>query len=191
MLDFFANTEEIGQKYLRALQSYYEVFFAEEEKRIRPKLDIALKNAKASAKKLHVSDLLEQLFQGLRFVELAEFDNLILAPSYWSTPIVIYSDMEDNRRILTFGAPPEDSLVPGEVILDAVLQALKALSDPTRLRVPTVTHHLHVLRLAGLVNYTLERKNERQYSARLETVSTIFASLNSFLAQTDRDPDVS
>lgn len=168
MFDFFANTEEIGQKYLRVLQSYYEVFFAEEENRIQPKLDIALENAKASVKKLHVSDLLEQLFQGLRFVELVEFDNLILAPSYWSTPIVIYSDMEDNRRILTFGArPAEDSLVPGEVILDAVLQALKALSDPTRLRVPTVTHHLHVLRLAGLVNYTLERKNERQYSARL------------------------
>lgn len=177
---------------MRALQSYYEVFFAKEEKRIRPKLNIALKSAKASAKKLHVSDLLEQLFQGLRFVELAEIDNLILAPSYWSTPIAIYSDMDSNRRILTFGArPAEDSLVPGEVIPDAVLQALKALSDPTRLRAPTVTNHLHVLRLAGLVNYTLERKNERQYSARLETVSTIFAALNTFLVQTDRDPDVS
>lgn len=207
MLDFWANTEEIGLKYLKALQSYHEVFFAEEEKRIQPKLELALENARKSAKQLPLSDLLEQLFQGLRFVELAEFENLILAPSYWSTPIVIYSDVGKNSRILTFGArPPEDSLVPGEVIPDAVLQALKALSDPTRLRIlrylahenltpaelsrrlrlraPTVTHHLLVLRLAGLVNYTLEKKNERQYSSRLETVAATFKSLQSFLKKT-------
>ncbi|MCH7663105.1 MAG: helix-turn-helix transcriptional regulator, partial [Chloroflexi bacterium] len=136
MLDFWANTEEIGHGYLKALQSYHEVFFEEEESRIRPKLEIALETAKESAKQQPLSELLEHLFQGLRFVELAEFDNLILAPSYWSTPIVIYGDVDKSTRILTFGArPPEDSLVPGEVIPDAVLQALKALSDPTRLRI--------------------------------------------------------
>ena len=212
MLDFWANTEEIGQKYLKALQSYHEVFFAEEEKRIQPKLEVALENAKKSAKQQPLSDLLEQLFQGLRFVELAEFEKLILAPSYWSTPIVIYSDVDKNSRILTFGArPAEDSLVPGEVIPDAVLQALKALSDPTRLRIlrylahenltpaelsrrlrlraPTVTHHLLVLRLAGLVNYTLEKKNERQYSSRLETVAATFKALKSFLEKTSPELD--
>lgn len=212
MLDFWANTEEIGQKYLKALQSYHEVFFAEEEKRIQPKLEAAFENARKSAKQQSLSDLLEQLFQGLRFVELVEFENLILAPSYWSTPIVIYSDIDKNSRILTFGArPPEDSLVPGEVIPGAILQALKALSDPTRLRIlrylenenltpaelsrrlrlraPTVTHHLHVLRLAGLVNYTLERKNERQYSARMEAVSSVFKALKAFLEKIDVEPD--
>lgn len=212
LLDFWANTEEIGHKYLKALQAYQEAFFAEEEHRIRPKLETALENAKESAKKLPVSDLLEQLFQGLRFVELAEFDDLILAPSYWSTPIVIYSDIDKHTRILTFGArPAEDSLVPGEVIPDVVLQALKALSDPTRLRIlrylvsekltpaelsrrlrlraPTVTHHLLALRLAGLVSYILERKNERQYSARMETVSSVFKALKAFLEQSDVELD--
>ena len=213
MLDFWANTEEIGHGYLKALQAYFEVFFAEEENRIRPKLEIALADAREAAKQKPNAELLEQLFQGLRFIELAEFDNLILAPSYWSTPIVIYGDVDKSTRILTFGArPPEDSLVPGEVIPDALLQALKALSDPTRLRIirylaneiltpaelsrrlrlraPTVTHHLHVLRLARLVSYTLEKKNERHYSARKEIVAATFEALKAFLEQTDNDLDV-
>lgn len=210
MLDFWAKSEEIGGGYLKALQSYQEVFFAEEENRIRPKLETALANAQELAEKEAIPDLLEQLFQGLRFLELADFKNLILAPSYWSTPIVIYSDVDVSTRILTFGArPPEDSLVPGEVIPDIVLQSLKALSDSTRLRIlrylvgesltpaelarrlrlraPTVTHHLHVLRLAGLVSFTLEKKNERHYSARVETVASAYEALKSFLEHTDLD----
>ncbi|MDH3943778.1 MAG: helix-turn-helix domain-containing protein [Anaerolineae bacterium] len=210
MLDFWANTEKIGEGYLKAMQSYYEVFFAEEENRIRPKLEAALERAKKQAAEEPLSDLLEDLFQGLRFVELAEFETLILAPSYWSTPIVIYSDIDKDTRILTFGArPPEDSLVPGETIPGLVLQSLKALSDPTRLRImrylvaenltpaelsrrlrlraPTVTHHLHNLRLAGLVNYTLEKKNERLYSARIETVTSTYQALKDFLERADAD----
>lgn len=206
LLDFWANTEEIGERYLKAMQSYHEVFFAEEENRIRPKLEAALARAKKQAAEEPLPDLLEDLFQGLRFVELAEFETLILAPSYWSTPIVIYGDIDKDTRILTFGArPPEDSLVPGETIPGLVLQSLKALSDPTRLRImrylvaenltpaelsrrlrlraPTVTHHLHTLRLAGLVNYTLEKKNERLYSARIETVHAACDALTDFLAE--------
>ena len=78
------------------------------------------------------------------------------------------------RGILLFGARPTGaSLVPGELVPDALLRSLKALSDPTRLRIlhyltleprtpaqlarqlrlraPTVIHHLKALRLAGLV----------------------------------------
>lgn len=212
LLDFWANTEAIGEGYLKAMQSYHEVFFAEEENRIRPRLEAALERAKIQAEKEPLPDLLEDLFQGLRFVELAEFKTLILAPSYWSTPIVIYSDIDQDTRILTFGArPPEDSLVPGETIPGGVLQSLKALSDPTRLRIlrylvaesltpaelsrrlrlraPTVTHHLHTLRLAGLVKYTLEKKNERLYSARIETVAATCDALTDFLEEGEVDAD--
>lgn len=210
LLDFWANTEEIGEKYLTALQSYHEVFFAEEENRILPKLERALENAKEVAKKQPISELLEDLFQGLTFVDLAEFDNLILAPSYWSTPIVIYGDVDKSTRILTFGArPAEDSLVPGEVIPDMVLRGLKAMSDPTRLRIlrylvnenltpaelsrrlrlraPTVTHHLNVLRLATLVKYTYEKKNATQYSASVERVAATFESLKRFLEKSEEE----
>jgi DNA-binding transcriptional ArsR family regulator len=109
------------------------------------------------------------------------------------------------RRIFLFGArPPDASLIPGEVVPDALLRALKALSDPTRLRIlhylteeplapaqlarrlrlraPTVTHHIRTLRLAGLVQLTLgEGKETKQYAARSEAVAAAFASLKGFL----------
>ncbi|MBW8010483.1 MAG: winged helix-turn-helix transcriptional regulator [Chloroflexi bacterium] len=213
-LDSWARAGEMGNGYLSALLSYFEVFFAEEENRIRPKLEAGLKRAQELADEAPVADLLEELFQGLRFVELANYDRLILAPSFWSTPIVFYSDLDENSRILTFGSrPPEDSLVPGEVVPDAVLKALKALSDPTRLRIlrylvrehlapaelsrrlrlraPTVTHHLLALRLAGLVGYTYKSKNELLYSARLDTVTATYISLKAFLEESSIETEPS
>jgi DNA-binding transcriptional ArsR family regulator len=104
-----------------------------------------------------------------------------------------------------FGARPADaSLVPGEAIPESLLRVLKALSDPTRLRIlhdlsqesltpaeltrrlrlraPTVTHHLKVLRLAGLVQMTLsEGKRTKRYAARSEAVAAFCASLQTFL----------
>ncbi len=111
------------------------------------------------------------------------------------------------REILLFGArPPEDSLVPGELVPDALLRSLKALSDPTRLRIlhyltleprtpaqlarqlrlraPTVIHHLKALRLAGLVQLRLgEDKQDRGYAARPEMVKAACESLSDFLGE--------
>jgi DNA-binding transcriptional ArsR family regulator len=113
--------------------------------------------------------------------------------------------VSDERALRLFGArPPEASLVPGETVPDALLQALKALSDPTRLRIlhylseeplsptelarrlrlraPTVVHHLKTLRLAGLVQVTLgESKETKRYAARPEAVKAAFGSLEGFL----------
>jgi DNA-binding transcriptional ArsR family regulator len=105
---------------------------------------------------------------------------------------------------MLFGARPADiSLVPGETVPDAMLRSLKALADPTRLKIlrylgessytptqlarllrlraPTVIHHLNDLRLAGLVHLTLEGGGEKRYEARLETVISTFTTLKSFL----------
>jgi DNA-binding MarR family transcriptional regulator len=74
--------------------------------------------------------------------------------------------------------PPEVAFIPGEVILDAMLRALKAFFGPARLhnlrylsnkpqppsqltkklqlQSPKVIQHLNNLRLAGIVYVTLE-----------------------------------
>ena len=106
--------------------------------------------------------------------------------------------------ILMYGArPADDSLVPGEVVPDALLRALKALAEPTRLKIirylseeplspaqlsrrlrlrpPTVIHHLEVLRLAGLVRLNLEVPGERNYAARIEGLEDTFANIKEFL----------
>jgi DNA-binding transcriptional ArsR family regulator len=208
-LEWWTRAEEFGERYLEALRAYQEVFFAEEERRIRPALQEALARAQELAERLSLPDLLEELSQGLRLAEPLEAAELVLAPSYWSTPLVYMGCVSAERDIWLFGArPPDASLVPGDAVPDAMTRALKALSDPTRLRIlrylseepltpaqlarrlrlraPTVTHHLRALRRAGLVQVTLEDKRKKKgkehyYAVRSEAVAATFASLKGFL----------
>ncbi len=207
LLDGWSRKEEFGVGYLRALRTYTDVFFSEEEKRIRPALKTALEHAQSLAEHLDLPDLVEELSQGLRFEELPEMDELVLVPSYWVTPLMYLGKTGPNRGIWLFGARPGDeSLVPGETIPDSMLRALKALSDPTRLRImyylsqkplspaelsrrlrlrpPTVTHHLQALRLAGLVMVTLggEGKEKKSYAIRSQAVKKTCMALETFLA---------
>ena len=205
ILKWWARAEEFGERYLEALQTYQEAFFAEEEKRIRPTLQDALDHARQLADRLELPDLLEELSQGLRLAEPPEVAEVVLVPSYWNTPLVYYGRVDDDRYMWVFGARPADaSLVPGQAVPDAMLRALRALSDPTRLRIlsyvsekplyaaqltrllrlraPTVTHHLKILRLAGLVQLTLgEEKGKERYATRREAINNLFQSLKEFL----------
>lgn len=206
-LDWWTRIEEFGERYLKALRAYQEVFFAEEEKRIRPALQKVLEHARELAERMELPDLLEELSQGLRFDEPPEIAEVVLVPSYWCTPFVSFEKVSAEREIWLFGArPPDASLVPGETVPDALVRALKALSDPTRLRIlhylteeplapaqlarrlrlrtPTVMHHLKTLRLAGLVQLTIGMGMDKQikcYAARSEAVTAAFVSLKGFL----------
>lgn len=205
ILHGWVNAAEFGDGFLRALRAYHELFFAEEERRIRPALQNALDRAQELARGLDLTDLLEELSQGLRFDVLPEASQLVLAPSYWSTPLVFFGRVTADRDLWLFGArPPDASLVPGEIVPEGLLRSLKALSDPSRLRIlrdlsheplspselarrlrlraPTVTHHLKILRLAGLVQLTLgEEKTTKCYAARPDGVAAACASLKAFL----------
>jgi DNA-binding transcriptional ArsR family regulator len=90
-----------------------------------------------------------------------------------------------------------------------MLRTIKTLGDPTRLRIlrylsrenitpaelarrlrlraPTVTHHLNLLRLAGLVYLTLGEKGKRRYETRPEAVDEAFEILRTFLGHA---PDI-
>jgi DNA-binding transcriptional ArsR family regulator len=206
MLACWSQPEAFGEDYLSALRAYVQVFFAEEENRICAALEEAQQRAQAMAERLAIPDLLEALSQGVRFASLPDLNELVLAPSYWSTPLVFYRLIDEHSMLLLYGARPDTvSLVPGEVVPDALLRALKALADPTRLRIlhylaakpqtpaqlsrrlrlrpPTVVHHLSVLRLAGLVYLTLEPGDERRYAARIEMLSSTFEQLHGFIGQ--------
>ena len=203
---WFADPRGSGERLLQALRTYHEVFFAEEENRIRPALQRGLEEAQALADRLSVPDLVEKLSQGVRLEGGFEAPELLMAPSFWGTPLLIFGMVSEEREIMLFGARPKDaSLVPGELVPDAQLRAPKALSDPTRLRIlrylaeepltptqlsrrlrlrpSTVVHHLDILRLATLVQLSLGSKGkEKRYAARTETVGEIFTGLEQFLA---------
>jgi len=202
-LNLFARSAEVGEGYLRALNTYRQVFFAEEEKRIAPALENAACTARRLLETMPPAQALEQLTQGLNLPAALAVERLVLAPSYWSTPLVVFRRLAGNAGLLVFGARPQgDSLVPGEGIPTAVQHGLHALDNPTRLRIlrylseaqmtpsqlarrlrlrlPTVLHHLHMLRLAGLVSLNLG-DGERLYSARMEHLDEIWSVLRRFL----------
>lgn len=203
-LDLWADPAGTAEGLLSAYECYYSEFFAEEEARIRPALEAALERGQQIAAQTEQWEtLLEELSQGVRIAKDWENKTLVLAPSYWGTPLALMADFPPDNLLFLFGARPTDeSLIPGEVVPDALYQALKALADPTRLRIlrylndepltpaelarrlrlrsPTVIHHLDALRLARLVIVTLDQEGKR-YTIRPDAVGAVCELLNQFL----------
>jgi len=202
-LDWWAHPVEFGEGFLAALQAYQAAFFEGEEKRIGPVMKAALEQAQELAKTLSVSALITELSQGIRFEEEFVPREVIIAPTYWPTPLVVFEKLEAETMLFMFGARPVTmSAIPGELVPDGLLRTLKALADPTRLKIlnylsnehltpselsrrlnlraPTVTHHLAELRLSGLVNLTI-RGQEKVYHTRREALPGMMAALESFL----------
>jgi DNA-binding transcriptional ArsR family regulator len=205
-LNAWSHAAEFGEALLQAYKTYHEVFFAEEENRIRPALEQALEEAKAMAQRMSLQDLLEELSKGVRMDEEFHSKTVVLSPSFWGAPLLIFGFATDEVAFIAFGGrPPDASLVPGEVVPEDLMRALKALSDPTRLRIlrylseealspsqlarrlrlraSTVVHHLNVLRLATLVQLTLGPGKDKKYAAREDRISAASHELHSFLGQ--------
>jgi len=205
-LSWMARPDEYGEIYLSLMQTYYQAFFAEEEKRIAPILRDGLANAQDLSRQMPLHELLVELTQGVHFEEPFDVSELVLVPGYWNTPYVIFPKIAPDTMLMVFGVRPANlSLVPGEQVPDALLLALKAIADPTRLKIlrylshesltpaqiarrlrlraPTVTHHLTALRLAGLVYLSLDVGEERHYTARLEAIHSTYSNLMDFLTE--------
>jgi DNA-binding transcriptional ArsR family regulator len=204
VLAVWAAAERNGTDLLAALREYYDLCFAEEERRIAPALSHALEAAQQRARELPLPALMEELSRGLQLDDLLDMPIILLVPCYWTTPIVIFGRNPPDTRIMLFGARRiDEALAPGELAPDTLVDALKALADPARLailrylaraslqpaqlavrldlRPATVSHHLKVLRLAGLVRVTVRKGNENIYAARLEAVSDVFVALIGFV----------
>ncbi len=206
LLKAWVSPAEYGKKLMAALQEYHEVYFTEEETRLLPALEAGLERGQELATRLSPDALVEELSHGVQFEQIGTAQELTLAPSYWSTPFVFSAVLETGKTLIVFGCRPEvESVAPGSDAPDSLMNALKALADPTRLRVlrylahgpqspselarllrlrpPTVIHHLRLLRLAGLVTVRVDEQGERRYAARLEALSGIFSAVQEFLSQ--------
>ena len=206
LLKIWADPERSGAQILVALQEYYRAFYEEEETRIRPVLTAGLENASQLAGRVSIPSLVEELSRGVHFEDLSSLRELVLVPSYWSTPLVFPSDLTRGSMQIVFGCRPDiQSVAPGAETPDMLINALKAMADPTRLRIlrylsgqpltptglshllrlrlPTVLHHLQALRLAGLVTIRVSETGEKQYAARSETLDVLFSSVKKFLQE--------
>ena len=201
-LNWWVRPDDFGTMLYSALQAYYQSFFEQEEQRVGPVLQAGLEHAKELATRLSIRELIAELSQGVSFTEdLGQ--ELVIVPMYWMTPLVHLDPIGPGQKLFLFGARPSTmSAIPGELVPDGLLIALKALADPTRLKIlrylsqqeltpselsrrlnlraPTVTHHLKELRLAGLINLTL-RGQEKLYRTRLGALDPIHVNLKAFL----------
>ncbi len=201
----WSDRQTFGDLLFQAIKAYEKNFFKEEEPRILAAQSAALETAKSMAEELGVLSALEELSSGVRMDWASSLGKLILAPTFWGAPFVFYDALNANTGIILFGARPQGTtLVPGDLVPEDLLTALKALADPTRLRIlrylqdspctpselahllrlraPTVTHHLRILRLAGLVQVTVTQESERCYAARAEGLKQSVQHLKSFIS---------
>lgn len=205
MFTAWASPATFGELLYDALTAYVNNFFKEEEARIIPVQAKALAAFQTKAQESDLVTLLEEVSSGVRMDWAAEKDQLVLAPSFWGAPFVFYDSTDEHSGIIVFGARPKGmTLVPGELVPEDLVGALKAMADPTRLRIlkalyeapqtpstlakllrlrpPTVIHHLHNLRLAGLVQVTVSPESDRRYAIRREGVGETLNKLQGFLS---------
>ena len=208
LINTWMELEKSNELILASLQEYYRVFFADEETRIRPAIKAGLEEAQKLSKNLKPSSLVEKLSRGVRFEDVESAKEIVLVPSYWSTPFVFPSTPTEGRMQIVFGCRPDfQSIAPGAETPDNLVNALKCLADPTRLRIlryltgepltptelshrlrlrpPTVLHHLHALRLAELVAIRVSETGEKAYAARPETLDAISISVKKFIVKQD------
>jgi DNA-binding transcriptional ArsR family regulator len=206
VFEAWVDPKQFGIDLVLALEAYIKSFFGEEEARIIPAQEEALEKAQSLFREHDLLTMLENLSTGVRMESISELSTLILAPSFWGAPFVFSDTLDDQTGIILFGARPEGTaLIPGELVPDELLNALKAIADPTRLRIlyylrengpsslgelasilrlrpPTVVHHLQNLRLAGLVGVTVSPKAERRYTLRMSGLDTTIYHLRNFLS---------
>lgn len=203
-LNLLAATRRLGPRILPAMQEFFEIFYAEEEKRVRPYLIKAAEEGKKLSAEVDLITLLETLSEGINYQLPHEYKKIIFAPSFWTTPLI--ADIEVDRETLFFiyGVRPANvPLIPGDQVPNVMHQALKTLADPTRLKIlkllrhqphspgelakalrlrpPTVTHHLRILRQARLIRITLSEEDRRIYEFRPDGLRGVLISLEEFL----------
>lgn len=187
----WSDREAFGEKLIKAFEAYIDCFFAEEEQRILPVLKKGLSHAQMRAGSQPLPLLLEELSSGVRIEKIDSYSKIVLAPSFWGSPYVFLDKLSQDTLMVVFGARPDTmAIIPGDVVPDALIRSLKALSDATRLRIlrylaqsphtatelsralrlrpPTVLHHLNQLRMAGMVQILLSEEGERQFSPRYD-----------------------
>jgi DNA-binding transcriptional ArsR family regulator len=114
-------------------------------------------------------------------------------------------ELSERELCLVWGAHPSGfKLVPGESVPNDSMLVLKAMNDPTRLRLlrliamkprslislsqevklslPTVSHHIRELRGAGLIRLEVAGKGrENRYTMRWQSAQAAFEELKRFV----------
>ncbi len=204
LYESWAHRERFGERLVEGLQAYVDNFFAEEERRILPVLEQELSHARMRAGSRPLPAMLEEITSGVRYSDFEYLSDIVLAPTFWGSPFMFSEHLSEHKLIILFGARPGTmSIIPGDIVPDGLLRGMKAMADPTRLRIlrylaqepqtaaelsrvlrlrpPTVNHHLTQLRMAGMVQVNITASGERKFAARHEGFDDTQDLLNAFI----------
>lgn len=185
----------------RVLRAWRERFQSIEDRVARmEERDVA--ERRADLGRLSLTDFVEQATGGVRWAPEPGTRRLYLSPSYFTRP---YNYIFGGRDWHMFAYPLAESALDGEggAVPAASVRLFKALGDESRLRIlrflasgdlylteiaermglskPTVSHHLALLRAAGLVTIT-EAGALTYYSLRRDRVAEAGVELTRLLA---------
>jgi len=193
------------KRWLNVMREYHTTFFAEEEGRVGPALQRMLEQAQAMSRDMPIPDMMEQLSSGFTISRDIDLRRLVLVPSIWLYPFVARFELGERELFVAWGVrPPGYKLVPGESVPNEALMILRALSDPTRLRLlrlmareprslislaqevklslPTVSHHIRELRGSGLIGLEVSgRGRDSKYTVRWPSAQQAFQQLEQFV----------
>ena len=193
------------KRWISAVREYNDEFFAEEEKRLGPTLEKMVRQAQEMARTKSLPDVIENLSNGFTVSPDIDLKRLVLVPSVWCHPFVVPLELGEHEMCIVWGAhPPGYKLVPGELVPSEAMLVLKAMNDPTRLRLlrlitgeprslislsqevqlslPTVSHHIRELRAAGLIRLEVAGKGrENRYTVRWQSARAAFSELERFV----------
>ena len=207
MLNLWSDAGRFGERYLAMLQEYAEVFFFAEERRIRPVLERALDHAQTRLANDDPLTGLNGLTGGLaEQMVSSEIRMITLQPSYWVTPYAFFLKAAADHLLVSFrGRPAGASLIPGEAVADTLIAGLKALADPTRLRIlqilisapatpgqisrtlrlrsATIAHHIKQLQIVGLVSIYQRSGQQVLYTAAGADLDELLHATRTFANQ--------
>jgi DNA-binding transcriptional ArsR family regulator len=171
-------------------------------------LESSLLEAQSLAGKVQPNELVEQLSHGIHLENIDRLSDLALFPSWWVTPLAFLVKPRKDQILIAYGARPQgQASSAGMQAPEFLVNALKSLGDPTRLQIlrylaerplspselsrrlrlrpPTVVHHLRLLRLANLVQITVNERMEKRYAARPEALQSVYSALKKYLVEND------
>ena len=205
---WLADPAGVQSDLIAALRAWYGDAFAAHEDR----LAAIVERDRAAKEKIHSQSGAEGLLRAvggtLQFAFGPGIRRVVLAPAVTTRPAIFFSpeDTEAGLQVVVFPVADESLEEPEELAPPRQLVRLyKALCDETRLKIlrlvaheelyateiaerlglskATVSHHMVLLRAAGLVEVWGERKVERYYALHREALDLPAAELRRYLGQ--------
>jgi DNA-binding transcriptional ArsR family regulator len=196
MLQILAAPIEMQARYVALLRAHLAGPFGTQYPEIVPVVSQRAKQGRRVIGKLPAKEVVARVTGGFT-LRSQSIRSVTLVPSYYVYPFVIVVNA-GRDVVLVYGARSSED-APRHPVSAQTVRVLKALADETRLRIlgllaqrpmygqqiaealglthPTVSHHMALLRIAGLTRTELAEDGSKRYVVQPDTVEALCVQL--------------